>query len=194
MKTGDLVKYDDLPLGARFHPDIETLNKEVWIKLKNGGEGVAVHWTGLIEPKKPRSICCIAGSEEERANTYVRVAEYFPTPLLESLQCIMKADVNESLFLSDKQRDLIMTAVEEFKSTLGEPIVLSRCPFTACGGTQKAVHFITNVELLNPQERAKSVATLQYAVICDHLIGGCGSSSGFLPTQEQAAHLWNDRS
>lgn len=195
MKTGDLVKYDDLPLGARFHHinDSTSLKKEVWVKLLNGGLGKIVHWTGLTEPTKHRSMCCAEGSSEARAAMRVIVAEDFiplSLSLLDALKPILETVEGYGVTLSHEEAARIVEVVEGPRKA-AVPIVLSPCPFTRCKGAKKAVHFITPEQLhaVFCKEELE-----QYSVICDNLMGGCGSSTGFYPTQEEAARLWNERS
>ena len=55
---------------------------------------------------------------------------------------------------------------------------LRKCPF--CGN--KNLIIIDNDE-----------AYPNYSVCCDYLKGGCGSTSGFRETKEEAIELWNKR-
>lgn len=55
---------------------------------------------------------------------------------------------------------------------------LRRCPF--CGNK--------NLTIIDNDE-----AYTNYSVCCDYLKGGCGSTSGFRETKEEAIELWNKR-
>ena len=73
-----------------------------------------------------------------------------------------------------------------------EDIKLNNCPF--CGQI-KTVTFATAREM----EDCKRADTCQIrdcesvTVVCDFTIGGCGASSRYARTEEEAAEAWNRR-
>jgi hypothetical protein len=64
-----LVKFDSLPLGARFkYPD----GDHIFVKLEDGGCGLVAAWDGVFT---------LADSEEERATELVEWVDATPTQL-----------------------------------------------------------------------------------------------------------------
>lgn len=75
------------------------------------------------------------------------------------------------------------------KAVLKTTYELKPCPF--CG--QDMARFVTchEVEACGEFNRCNNEGS--YAVICSFLYRGCGSSSGFYQTREEAARAWNQR-
>lgn len=66
---------------------------------------------------------------------------------------------------------------------------LKPCPF--CG--QDIARFVTCHEVEACGEFYRCNHEGSYAVICSFLYGGCGSSSGFYQSRQEAAEAWNQR-
>lgn len=60
---------------------------------------------------------------------------------------------------------------------------LKPCPF--CGGLESLrIKIYPNKDTFEIE---------QYAIVCDHVHGGCGSESGHYKTAENAVKFWNQR-
>ena len=70
---------------------------------------------------------------------------------------------------------------------MSEP--LKKCPF--CGGEN--VEFDTCKGLEDCPDFTECINPSYHAVVCNVNKGGCGASSGFYPTKEEAAEKWNRR-
>ena len=66
---------------------------------------------------------------------------------------------------------------------------LKRCPF--CGKNKAAFADCKEVQCCYAWEHCKEDGPV--SVVCDFLSGGCGASSGFRESYEEAAEAWNKR-
>lgn len=73
-----------------------------------------------------------------------------------------------------------------------ENIKLDNCPF--CGQT-KTVTFATAREMedCKDMDSCQTSDCRSVAVVCDFTQGGCGASSRYARTEEEAAEAWNRR-
>lgn len=65
---------------------------------------------------------------------------------------------------------------------------IGNCPF--CG---KDVATIANCQEMKECESMGSCKSHYFLVVCTFSRGGCGASSGYFPTPEEAAEAWNQR-
>lgn len=69
---------------------------------------------------------------------------------------------------------------------------LKPCPF--CGKTETlTVTHCIEAECCKHYEKCYESSRPWLAVVCDARTGGCGSGSGFAPTEKEAIEKWNAR-
>ena len=66
---------------------------------------------------------------------------------------------------------------------------LKPCPF--CGGEKLVITSCAELEICNNFEKCER--THYYTVCCDFNQGGCGASSGYRPSKEEAIEAWSRR-
>ena len=55
------MKFKDAPIGARFYFPDESLSKEIYVKVSDGGDGIIAEWNGNVEGHQ--SMCCWVDKE-----------------------------------------------------------------------------------------------------------------------------------
>lgn len=85
---------------------------------------------------------------------------------------------------------LTASSLEEVKNIVRSELLLP-CPF--CGRTDTVFIYDNNEMQMLCMDDDDYDENPEYLVGCDALYGGCGSSSGYKKTKEEAIQLWNTR-
>ena len=71
-------------------------------------------------------------------------------------------------------------------------MILKPCPF--CGeDTSVFCMSAAQIEMLDEDDPNYDNAVFEFAVCCDFHLGGCGATSGYRDTAEEAVEAWNRR-